>query len=110
MINNDNNQLQYYLNCNSYIRIYNGIVNINSNNGGIYTNGDIFILDGILTVLGTTYENRQFIAYKEALIINGGVLLACSNNNSIIDPKIAEKKEQYLNHINSDTKLGIYNN
>lgn len=57
-----------------------------------------------------TYENRQFIAYKEALIINGGVLLACSNNNSIIDPKIAEKKEQYLNHINSDTKLGIYNN
>lgn len=44
MINNDNNQLQYYLNCNSYIRIYNGIVNINSNNGGIYTNGVFLFL------------------------------------------------------------------
>ena len=110
IIIDDNQDLICYSNCSSYIKLYDGFLNINSN-GGIYSNGDIFIAGGILIVIGTSYENKQFIYHKGILSIDGGVFLACNNNsNSQTNVVTTQKEEKYIHHLNNSSNLGIYYN
>ena len=111
-IKNDNNEdVNCFTNLTSYIRLYDGIININSYNIGIYSSGDIFILNGILSVTINSYEQRDFINYEGVLKIEGGILLIYSNNSdNYFDMNLTQKSQKYIQHIESNSILSLYNN
>ena len=111
MVEDKSENINCYSNITSYIKLYDGKININSYNHGIYTSGDILIFDGFLLVNSYSNNNKDLIVFQGVLKNMGGIILVYSNDtNNLIEITSKQKSQQYIQHIDFNSYLRVYRN
>lgn len=98
-------------NCNCYIKIYDGILNINSEVKGIISDGDLFVINGQLKLFVSLNGEDQPITTNGLFKIKGGIFLYGGKK---INVKLFLNNSQseyfYNKYLKAKTSLKIYAN
>ena len=100
-----------YGKCSCYMKIYGGNININSDENGIDSNGDIYIAGGKLILLGASNGNYQPITQIGLLkITNGTVFAGGADGNGGIISNTTQISSFYYKHVEKGDFFQIYEN
>ena len=94
----------------SNLKIYNGDININSNENAIYSDGNIYIMGGKLVVFGAPKENYEPITNEGAkYILKGSIIIGGSNFKKGPIVNNTQFYMEYKENINSGIYIKIAN-
>ena len=96
--------------CDCYMKFEGGIIQVNSEEDGIDSNGDITISGGQLIVLGASSGDDQPIDQDGLLSISGGTVLAGGTSSmGGVQATTTQAAGVYVKHVDAGAKLSIYN-
>ena len=97
-------------NCDCYMKFEGGIIQINSEEDGLDSNGDITISGGQLIVVGASSGDNQPIDQDGLLSISGGTVLAGGTSSmGGVQATTTQAAGVYVKHVDAGAKLSIYN-
>ena len=97
-------------NCDCYMKFEGGIIQVNSEEDGIDSNGDITISGGQLIVVGASSGDNQPIDQDGLLSISGGTVLAGGTSSmGGVQATTTQAAGVYVKHVDAGAKLSIYN-
>ena len=97
-------------NCDCYMKFEGGIIQVNSEEDGIDSNGDITISGGKLIVLGASSGDNQPIDQDGLLSISGATVLAGGTSSmGGVQATTTQSAGVYVKHVDAGAKFTIYN-
>ena len=98
-------------NCKCYIKFAGGNININSDEDGIDSNGDITITGGVIVVLGASTGDGQPIDQDGLLTISGATVLAVGTSSmGGVDATTSQVAAIYTEKVSKGSILTIFDN
>lgn len=98
-------------NCKCYIKFAGGNININSDEDGIDSNGDITITGGVIVVLGASNGDDQPIDQDGLLTISGATVLAAGTSSmGGVEATTSQVAAIYTEKVSEGSILTIFDN
>lgn len=94
----------------SNFKIYNGDINVNSNENAIQSYGNIYVMGGKLVLFGASEGNYEPIIDEGVMfILKGAILIGGSNLNSGFIVNNTQFSIEYKRKINAGTYIKVFN-